>query len=97
MLYHARMRRSKTGIVRIKRDTYNTIHGRSVKSGWWELRRKVWLRDKGLCIQCLRKGRTVKGQDVHHIVSLTRGGTSTMGNLITLCEPCHKQRHSHMR
>jgi 5-methylcytosine-specific restriction endonuclease McrA len=30
---------------------------------------------------------------VHHKVPVSRGGTTAWGNLITLCEECHRRRH----
>jgi 5-methylcytosine-specific restriction endonuclease McrA len=32
--------------------------------------------------------------DAHHIIPLEIGGTNSYSNLITLCYPCHKARHS---
>lgn len=93
MHYHAKVRKLATGVVKIKRATYNTVNGRSVKSGWWTIRAKVWARDKGMCVSC----RVNKGSDVHHIVPLSRGGTTTKANLITLCAECHAKRHKHLR
>lgn len=31
--------------------------------------------------------------EVHHIVPLSRGGTSAMKNLVGLCRPCHYAEH----
>ncbi len=91
----ARNAKSKkvNGITRITRDTYNTSNGFSKVGGWWEIRKLVWARDKGLCVPCRRKGLTIKGKEVHHIVALSRGGTTTMANLMTVCEFCHDKRH----
>lgn len=86
------------GVAKIVRHTYNTVAGMSVKSGdgWWAIRKKVFQRDGGLCVPCKHSGKNVKGVDVHHITPLSRGGTTTMANLITLCKRCHDRRHTHL-
>jgi len=90
-------RRNSHGVASIRRDTYNTNNGFSEKSGWWEVRDRVWKRDGGLCRviingkQCLKKA-----SEVHHIVPLSRGGTNTPANLICICLECHNKRHTHL-
>lgn len=59
---------------------------------WQKLRAKALERDKGLCQQCLRDGRTVVAKDVDHIVPKHRGGTDDLGNLQSLCSPCHQAK-----
>ena len=81
------------GVSRIRRDSYS---GQTTK--WWTIRKQVFDRDGGKC-QSRLGNRTCNqpGKDVHHIVSLSRGGLTVMSNLITLCGSCHNARHSHMR
>jgi len=76
------VRRSASGTARIQRDGYSN---NQVK--WWDIRKEVMLRDKGRCI-C-----GAKATEVHHIIALSRGGTTTKSNLISLCENCHDRRH----
>ena len=62
-------------------------------SDWDEIRRTVLRRDGGRCQEC---GTRQHPLHVHHIVSLSRGGSDDPSNLVTLCEDCHSQYHSHM-
>lgn len=92
-------KRNSYGVATIRRDTYNSRNGMSLKSGdgWWEIRGKVWKRDGGKCQALVGGNRCLKpGKDVHHIKPLSGGGTTTMSNLITLCQDCHDRRHRHM-
>jgi 5-methylcytosine-specific restriction endonuclease McrA len=84
------------GVARIVRNSYNTQNGFSVKSGWWTIRAAVIKRDKGFCVPCFRKKLVVKAVEVHHLIPLSRGGTTTMANLISLCKVCHDARHNHL-
>lgn len=85
-----------SGVAKIRRDTYNTTNGFSKKGGWWEISAAVRKRDKGYCVICMASGKAVKGNEVHHITPLSRGGTTTLANLITICEDCHNKRHNHL-
>ena len=84
-----RSRRNAYGVTKIVRDSYS--------STWWDNRKKVFARDSGKCqgyiggIKCSRKG-----SEVHHIIPLSRGGTNSVMNLITLCRNCHDARHNHL-
>lgn len=89
------VKRHKSGVSRIRRDNYSN---KDTGVKWWTIRNEVFKRDNGKCQDrafgklCLKPG-----VDVHHILALTRGGTTTKANLITLCHDCHARRHSHMR
>ena len=87
------IKKSKAGTARIVRDSYSND-----KTKWWDIRKKVFDRDGGKCIAVLG-GRKCgqKAVDVHHILPLSRGGTTTMSNLMSLCKTCHEARHNHMR
>lgn len=54
----------------------------------WELSNEQFIRDK--------KGRMLvaRGNEIHHIVALEDGGTSTDGNLILLCPNHHKMANA---
>jgi len=56
------------------------------------MRAKVMKRDKGLCVQCVKHGRTTAAQEVDHRVRLIDGGDNSMGNLQSLCVACHKAK-----
>ena len=59
--------------------------------GFWNTREYVLFRDSHKCKG--KKGCVNKILNVHHIESRKTGGNSS-GNLITLCEDCHKAYHS---
>src|SRR5882672_8474436 len=90
-------KRNMFGVATIKRDSYNTSNGFSVKSGWWEISAAVRKRSKGKCEALVFGQRCGKpAKDVHHIISLNGGGTNSLTNLIHFCENCHLKRHNHM-
>ena len=47
-----------------------------------------------LCELCLKEGRYVKTEEIHHIKPLSEGGTHARENLIALCKPCHARIHA---
>lgn len=59
--------------------------------GFWNVREYVLARDKHKCQYCKGKSKDPI-LNVHHIESRKTGGDSP-GNLITLCETCHKKYH----
>ena len=59
---------------------------------WKQLRKPVIQRDKGLCQQCKREGRTKPGNTVDHIVSRRQGGADSLNNLELLCRRCHDKK-----
>ena len=59
--------------------------------GFWNVREYVLARDKHKCQYCKGKSKDPI-LNVHHIESRKTGGNSP-GNLITLCETCHKKYH----
>ncbi len=72
---------SKSGVTKIRRSTY--------PDDWFDLSNKVKRRDNFACVICGSRD----GLQVHHIIPLTRNGTNSQANLITLCSKCHKRRH----
>lgn len=61
---------------------------------WNELKKSILKRDKYRCSRC---GANNLKLHVHHIRSLSRGGSNHPSNLTTLCEYCHGQIHPHLR
>ena len=67
---------------------------------WKKVREYIFERDKGLCQDCLEKGKLTPGQEVHHIKFLTPDNinnteiTLNESNLILLCKECHHNRHN---
>jgi hypothetical protein len=61
---------------------------------WSKISRAAKKRAGGRCESC----GTIRGPfHAHHVVPLSKGGSSSLGNLLVLCESCHAQRHPHMR
>lgn len=68
-------------------------------SKWQSVRRKVILRDKGLCQLCLKRGRIENRRlEVHHIKSrndLVNTPEEHLiyepSNLVSVCRPCHEE------
>lgn len=90
-------RRNASGVAKIKRASYNTNSGFSQRNGWWEINALVVKRSRGICEAFIAGKRcTNKGSEVHHIVALSRGGTTTLANLAHLCTSCHDKRHNHL-
>lgn len=61
------------------------------KLGFWNIREYVLWRDGHVCQNCKGKSKD-KILNVHHIESRKTGGNSP-GNLVTLCDICHRKYH----
>ena len=59
----------------------------------WKRIRDSYAKAHPLCEDCLRDGRAVPMEEVHHIVPISRGGTHARDNLVSLCRGCHNKRH----
>ena len=58
-------------------------------SNWNKLRFKVFERDNYICQRC---GRYCKGiAHCHHRRPISKGGSHSMSNLVTLCCYCHEE------
>ena len=74
-------------------------------AAWKNCRAFVWSRDHGLCVDCMKQGRTRPAEEVHHIIELTPENVDdpsialNADNLVSLCRECHRARHgtSHAR
>ena len=76
--------------VKRRQEIYNT-------SKWRELRNGYFIQHP-LCELCLQNGKTVAGEDVHHIISPfhqedTAYFAYNPNNLLTLCKQCHSYIH----
>lgn len=66
---------------------------------WKECREYIFERDKGLCQECLKKGKAVPGEEVHHIKWLKPSNindpyvTLNPYNLELVCRDCHFDIH----
>lgn len=63
-------------------------------SRWTRLRMMVLRRDRGLCQECLRNGKTETGNQVDHIRAAKHADELfwVQDNLQTLCRKCHTMK-----
>lgn len=78
-------------------DWRENVYGKDEEQFWIDfvdyeettkLRPLVLKRDRFSCRRC-KKRFSEKKLSVHHIIPRERFGPNTLGNLITLCVPCH--------
>lgn len=76
--------------IRALTDGYKLYRWQYQKSNRLDenIRKAVILRDKCKCMEC---GKSNCKLEVHHIKPRRLQGSSTLGNLITLCEKCHQK------
>jgi len=60
---------------------------------WDEIKAQVKARDGNKCSKC---GST-RNLHIHHIISVSKGGTNDISNLQIVCKNCHKLLHPRMR
>ena len=68
---------------------HNKIYGRN-----WRTIRNVYIAKHPLCEVCLKTGRLVPVDEVHHIVPPENGGSHAEENLVSLCKSCHVKTRS---
>lgn len=61
---------------------------------WKAVRNQVIMRDKGLCVQCLKSKVIKQAEAVDHIIPLKVAWQLrlTMSNLQSLCDTCHNKK-----
>ena len=80
--------------MRRKYDRYERSSDVHKKYGRaWKRIRDSYAKAHPLCEDCLKAGRAVPMEEVHHIVPISRGGTHARDNLVSLCRGCHNRRH----
>ena len=67
-------------------------HGKRYGRAWKRIRNR-YVHKHPLCEQCLKEGRYVAVEEVHHIVPLDEGGSNDESNLMSLCRSCHEKIH----
>lgn len=70
------------------RETY----ANGIKNSWWDISAKVRARDSNRCVYC-----GAPAEEIHHLVPLSKGGTTTMSNLVCVCRACHNRLHTHLK
>jgi len=53
-----------------------------------EVKREVWRRDMGRCIECSSKEKL----EFDHIIPFSKGGNNTVRNIQLLCEDCNRKK-----
>ncbi len=64
----------------------NKTYGRK-----WRKIRAEYAKAHPLCERCLKDGKLVPVEEVHHILPVKWGGTHDFGNLMSLCQSCHTE------
>lgn len=67
-----------------RRPDHNKLYGRR-----WKTIRDLYISKHPLCENCLKAGRYVPAEEVHHIQPLDSGGSNDDENLMSLCKSCH--------
>ena len=73
-------------------EVEGTDYQQGEQLGFWNVREYVLFRDGHICQACKGRSKDLI-LNVHHIESRKTGGDAP-GNLITLCEACHKAYHA---
>lgn len=92
-LYHAKVAAKVTQLWRRVRRNHDRFNNRlSVFSAEWDrLRTEVYRRDAYTCRYCGQKGGSL---ECDHVVPVSRGGDSTLDNLVTACRACNRSKGS---
>lgn len=53
------------------------------------VQRQVFRRDDHTCVRCGHRGEGRGDLHAGHVIAAADGGPATLGNLVTLCVPCH--------
>ena len=67
-------------------------HDRGYGSDWDKTRKRILIRDCGMCQSCAKQGIVRLACDVDHIVPKAEGGTDEECNLQSLCKSCHSEK-----
>lgn len=57
-----------------------------------EVRREVWRRDQGRCVQCGSQ----LNLEFDHIIPVSKGGSNTARNIQLLCENCNREKYNNI-
>lgn len=69
-----------------------TDHSKRYGRDWQKIRAR-YVKAHPLCEECLKQGKFVPVEEVHHIKPLSQGGTNDEYNLMSLCQSCHMKIH----
>lgn len=83
-------RASTNGLAPIRKDALTRYwKGRPPRQVWRLLRQAVFDRDGGVCVYC---GRRTGIMTCDHVLPVSRGGSSTLDNLVTACLACNTSK-----
>jgi 5-methylcytosine-specific restriction enzyme A len=77
-----------------REDDYNERRGSSTKRGYdyrWQRLRDYILKKRPCCELCDERNIIKAGEEVHHKIPLSQGGTHAEDNLLVLCKSCHSR------
>ena len=74
-----------------KYDRDPAVHRRYGRA--WKRIRDSYAKAHPLCEECLKAGKAVPMDEVHHRLPLAEGGTHARDNLVSLCKSCHSRIH----
>ena len=57
----------------------------------WKRIRDRYIKAHPLCEECQKQGKLTPAEEVHHILPLSKGGSSSADNLMALCKACHSR------
>jgi 5-methylcytosine-specific restriction protein A len=71
-------------------DSYSRLPDHDKTYGYrWRLIRNRYIQKHPLCEECLKAGRFVPADEIHHILPPELGGSNEDENLMALCKSCH--------
>ena len=98
MEHHSTVR-AVSGLVAEKQAMKPYAEAFYKSQAWQSCRDAAIKRDRYLCVDCMKHGRTTAAEEVHHIKPITPDNinnpeiTLNLDNLVSLCRECHKARH----
>lgn len=78
---------------RLIRTIFDDAEIQDYPADWDMIRRSVYRRDSYTCRNCMA---TEAELHAHHVVPLSKGGSNSTSNIVTLCRDCHTSIHQHM-
>jgi len=83
-----------SAVARKQYDKYERSADVNKKYGRaWKRIRDRHIKQHPLCEMCLKEGRYIPVDEVHHILPISKGGTHARENLMSLCRSCHNKIH----
>lgn len=84
--------KKKNGVSKIGSSNLKERYG----EGWKDFRVAIKKENGFICSQCGIGHSFENPIHLHHIIPVSKGGTNSKSNLISLCKICHNKEHKHM-